>query len=82
MRLTSFLLDLLHPLVSGSVDVDELFVALVSDNCVLDLLPSSLLYFRLNLLGSFSFRYLTIQLGVVELLLVFGDSPDEDVCRK
>ena len=82
MRLTSFLFDLLHPLVRCSVDVDELFVALVGDNCVLDLLPSSLLYFLLNLLSSFSFRYLTIQLGVVELLLVFGDSPDEDVCRK
>ena len=82
MRLTSFLFDLLHPLVRCSVDVDELFVALVGDNCVLDLLPSSLLYFLLNLLSSFSFRYLTIQLRVVELLFVFGDSPDEDVCRK
>ena len=73
------LLNLLPPLVSSPVDVDELFIALVSDDGVLDLfLPpgDDLLFYLLHGLG---IGYFSIQLRVsYNLPVVWKPPSDED----
>ena len=80
------LLPLLHlplPLVGGSADVDELLVALVSDDGVLDLFPSPRQNLFFNLFRTLRIGDLSIKLGVSYLLLVaWKPSPDENDQRK
>ena len=77
------LLHLLLPLVGGSAYVDELLVALVSDDGVLDLLPPPRQNFLLNLFRTLRIGDLSIELGVSYLLLVaWKPSPDENDERK
>ena len=81
-RLLVRLLPLLHlllPLVGGSAHVDELLVALVSDDGVLDLLPPPRQNFLLNLFRTLRIGDLSVQLCVSYLLLVaWKPSPDEN----
>ena len=67
------------PFVSGSVDVDELFVALISDDGVLNLFSSSGQDLLLQLLSSLLPEYETIQPAVSHSApVVWNSPPDED----
>ena len=78
IRLLPFL-HLLLPLVGGSAHVDELLVALVCDDGVLDLFPSPRQNLFLNLFRTLRIGDLSIELGVSYLLLVaWKPSPDEN----
>ena len=72
-------LNLLHPLVGGSVHINELFIALVSDNGVLDLFSSSGQNLLLYLSSSLLPEYDPVQTAISYFPPIVGDpSSDED----
>ena len=84
LRQNIFLLVPLHfhlplPFVGGSVDVDELFVALISDDGVLNLFSSSGQDLLLQLLSSLLPEYDPIQPALPHSApVVWNSPPDED----
>lgn len=77
--LVPFHLHLPLPFVCGSVDVDELFIALVSDNGVLNLFSASGQNLLLNLSSSLLPEYDPVKLAISYFPAIVGNpSSDED----